>query len=104
MVPSSSRSYSAVVLFRSRSNLKSSRAISYHLPRYFALLKGVTATAPLGMVAHDEKRIPDSVNNMMEIVFPVFIMMVFTIFWYAVAALIRQILHLLPKIDRKSVV
>src|SRR5690554_854437 len=97
MVPSSSRSYSAVVLFRSRSNLKSSRAISYHLPRYSALLKGVTATAPLGMVAHDEKRMPVRANNMMEIVFPVFIMRVFTIIWCSVAALIGQILYLLTE-------
>src|SRR5690554_6273230 len=76
MVPSSFRSYSAVVLFRSRSNLKSSLALSYHVPRYFVFFKGMTATAPLGMVAHDEKRIPARDNNMMEIVFPVFIMLV----------------------------
>src|SRR5690554_3612516 len=55
MVPSGFREYWAVVLLRLRSNLKSSRAISYHFPRYFSLSKGWTASTPLGMVEHENK-------------------------------------------------
>src|SRR5690554_4741902 len=54
MLPSSFKLYSAVVLFRFRSNLKSLRAISYQRPRYFSFSKGLNAVAPLGMVAHEK--------------------------------------------------
>src|SRR5690554_454612 len=53
MLPSSFKLYSAVVLSRFRSNLKSFRAISNQRPRYLSLSKGLTAVAPLGMEAHE---------------------------------------------------
>src|SRR5690554_4708574 len=53
IVPSGFKEYSAVVLFKSFSYLKSILAISYHFPRYLDLSNGVTAVIPSGIVEQE---------------------------------------------------